>query len=670
MKEYLAKDIRNVVLLGHSGAGKTALVESALFQTKAIDRMGKTTDGTAAMDYDPEEAKRGVSIYTAIAPVEWKNVKINFIDTPGYLDYEGEKVTGAAAADLAVIVVSAKDGIESGTESAVKLCKKNSIPVVFFINKIDDDNANFEKTVDELRAKFGDSVVPFEVPVMEGKKMTGSNKVLDDPSNPHFDQISEAIASADDELMEKFFEGEPFTPEETAKGLKLALNSGDVKPVFAGTATGCAGVTSLMDFIKENCPVYIDYGTVTDKNGTVLKTDDSEAFSALVFKTVVDAFVGKISYVKVLSGTLTATTPLYNSKKDQAEKAGGLFTVCGKQQNPINKLSCGDIGALTKLLVTETNDTLCTKEKKVVYRDIEYPRPMLGVAVSPKTKDDEDKMSDALKKVLIEDKSLNFVRNAETGEQVLYGVGDQQLDVVVNKLKTRYKVEIVLKEPKVQYRETIRGKSEVQGKYKKQNVGAGQYGDVWIRFEPNPDSEEMVFAEEVFGGAVPKNYFPSVEAGLRSCMAKGPLAGCKVVNVKATLYDGSYHPVDSKPNSFEAAARLAFKAGIPKANPILLEPIGKVTVICPEEYTGDIIGDFNKRRGMILDTGSADSGEARIEAEVPMAEMLKYATELRSMTKGRGTYVIDFDRYEAAPQNVTDKVVAATAAERKDDDED
>ncbi|MBQ1324343.1 MAG: elongation factor G [Erysipelotrichaceae bacterium] len=670
MKEYLAKDIRNVVLLGHSGAGKTALVESALFQTKAIDRMGKTTDGTAAMDYDPEEAKRGVSIYTAIAPVEWKNVKINFIDTPGYLDYEGEKVTGAAAADLAVIVVSAKDGIESGTESAVKLCKKNSIPVVFFINKIDDDNANFEKTVDELRAKFGDSVVPFEVPVMEGKKMTGSNKVLDDPSNPHFDQISEAIASADDELMEKFFEGEPFTPEETAKGLKLALNSGDVKPVFAGTATGCAGVTSLMDFIKENCPVYIDYGTVTDKNGTVLKTDDSEAFSALVFKTVVDAFVGKISYVKVLSGTLTATTPLYNSKKDQAEKAGGLFTVCGKQQNPINKLSCGDIGALTKLLVTETNDTLCTKEKKVVYRDIEYPRPMLGVAVSPKTKDDEDKMSDALKKVLIEDKSLNFVRNAETGEQVLYGVGDQQLDVVVNKLKTRYKVEIVLKEPKVQYRETIRGKSEVQGKYKKQNGGAGQYGDVWIRFEPNPDSEEMVFAEEVFGGAVPKNYFPSVEAGLRSCMAKGPLAGCKVVNVKATLYDGSYHPVDSKPNSFEAAARLAFKAGIPKANPILLEPIGKVTVICPEEYTGDIIGDFNKRRGMILDTGSADSGEARIEAEVPMAEMLKYATELRSMTKGRGTYVIDFDRYEAAPQNVTDKVVAATAAERKDDDED
>ena len=670
MKEYLSKDVRNVVLLGHSGSGKSALVESALFLTKAIDRMGKTVDGTAAMDYDPEEAKRGISVFTALGPVEWKNTKINFIDTPGYLDYEGEKVSGAAAADLAVVLVSGKDGIESGTESAVKLCKKNGLPVVFFINKIDDENADFERTVGELRDKFGTSVVPFEVPTMDGKKMTGSVKVLADTSNPHYEQIAEAIASADDALMEKFFEGEAFTPEETSKGLKLALHSGDVKPVFAGSAVNSQGVEQLLDFLKENAPTYVEKGTVTDKNGTELKTDDSEAFSGLVFKTVVDAFVGKISYVKVMSGNLTMTTPLYNSKKDQAEKAGGLFVICGKQQLPVEKISCGDIGALTKLAETETNDTLCTKDKKVVYADIEYPRPMLGMAVSPKTKDDEDKMSDALKKVLIEDKSLNFVRNAETGEQVLYAVGDQQIDVVVSKLKSRYKVEIELKEPKVQYRETIRGKSEVQGKYKKQNGGAGQFGDVWVRFEPNPDSEEMVFEEEIFGGAVPKNFFPSVESGLRSCMSKGPLAGCKVVNVKATLYDGSYHPVDSKPNSFEAAARLAFKAGIPKANPILLEPIGKVTVICPEEYTGDIIGDFNKRRGMILDTGSADSGEAKIEAEVPMAEMLKYATELRSMTKGRGTYVIDFDRYEAAPQNVTDKVVAATAAERKDEDED
>ena len=654
MKDYLSKDIRNVALLGHSGSGKTALVESALFATKAIDRMGKTVDGTAAMDYDPEEAKRGVSVFTAIAPIEWKNTKINFVDTPGYLDYEGEKVAGAAVADLDVVVVSAKDGIESGTESAVKLAKKNGTPIVFFINKVDDENADVNKVLGDLQAKYGSSVISFDAASLEANA----------------DQINEAIASADEALMDKFFEGTPFTPEEKAKGMKAALKSGDIKPVLFGSATKSQGVNELLDFLKDNCPVYSEQGTIKDKNGTELKTDDGEAFSAIIFKTVVDAFVGKISYAKVMTGSLSSATALYNSKKDIAEKAGGIFTICGKQQLPATKVSCGDICAFTKLGETETNDTLCTKDKKVLFADIEYPRPMLGVAISPKTKDDEDKMSDALKKVLIEDKSLNFVRNGETGEQVLYAIGDQQIDVVMSKLKTRYKVEITTKEPKVQYRETIRGKSEVQGKYKKQNGGAGQYGDVWVRFEPNPESEEMVFAEEVFGGAVPKNFFPSVEAGLRACMAKGPLAGCKVINVKATLYDGSYHPVDSKPNSFEAAARLAFKAGIPKANPILLEPIGKVTVICPEEYTGDIIADCTKRRGMIVNQSATPDGDTLIDAEVPMAEMLKYATELRSMTKGRGSYVIDFDRYEQAPSNVTEKVVAATAAERKDEDED
>ena len=653
MKDYLSKDIRNVALLGHSGAGKSALVESALFLTKAIDRMGKTVDGTAAMDYDPEEAKRGLSVFTALAPIEWKNTKINFIDTPGYLDYEGEKVTGAAVADMIVVVVSGKEGIESGTESAVKLARKNGTPVVFFVNKVDDENANYDKVLGDLQAKYGSSVISFDAASLEANA----------------DQINEIIASADETLMDKFFEGEAFTDEEKARGMKLALAAGEIKPVLQGSATKSQGVEQLLDFLKDNAPTYAEKGSVK-AGDTELKTDDSEAFSALVYKTVVDPFVGKISYVKVMSGTLTSTTALYNSKKDTAEKAGGLFIISGKQQIAATKISCGDLAALTKLNVTETNDTLCTKEKQVTFADIEYPRPMLGVAISPKTKDDEDKMSDALKKVLVEDKSLNFIRNAETGEQVLYAIGDQQIDVVMSKLKSRYKVEITTKEPKVQYRETIKGKSEVQGKYKKQNGGAGQYGDVWVRFEPNPDSEEMVFAEEVFGGAVPKNFFPSVEAGLRGCMAKGPLAGCKVINVKATLYDGSYHPVDSKPNSFEAAARLAFKAGIPAAKPVLLEPIGKVTVICPEEYTGDIIADCTKRRGMILNQGATPDGDTLIEAEVPMAEMQKYATELRSMTKGRGSYVIDFDRYEQAPQNVTDKVVAATAAERKDDDED
>ena len=668
MKDYGSKDIRNVVLLGHAGSGKTTLAEASLLLTKAIDRIGRSQDGSSYLDYEQEEAKRSQSVFTSLAPVEWKNKKINFIDTPGYLDYEGEKISGFVAGDAAVVLVSGKDGIESGTENSIKLCKNYKKPAVFFVNKMDDENANKDKLLSSLQEKFGTGCVPFV-------KDDGS-LVIADKTSDTYKQLAEAIATADESLMDKYFEdeGASFTDEEIAKGLVKAMASGDVRPIFFGTATKSQGLDALLDFIANYLHAYTDNGTIKAKNtkgeDITLKTDDSESFSGQVFKTVVDPFAGKISYLKVLSGSLSNTTALYNSKKDAPEKAGGMFVLSGKQQNAVTKVSCGDIVALTKLSTTETNDTLCTKEKAVVYPDIEFPRPMLGLAISPKTKDDEDKMSDALKKVLIEDKSLNFVRNSETGEQVLYAVGDQQFDVVSSKLKNRYKVEIETKEPKVQYRETIKGKSEVQGKYKKQNGGAGQYGDVWVRFEPNPDSEEMVFAEEVFGGSVPKNFFQSVEAGLRACMASGPLAGCKVVNVKATLYDGSYHPVDSKPNSFEAAARLAFKAGIPAAKPILLEPIGKVTVICPEEYTGDIIGDFNKRRGMIMDTGSTADGDAKIDAEVPMAEMMKYATELRSMTKGRGTYVIDFDRYEPAPQAVTDKVVAATAANRKEEDED
>lgn len=667
MKDYQSKDIRNIALVGHSGAGKTALVESVLFTNKLIDRMGKTTDGTAFMDYDPEEAKRGVSVFTAIAPVEYKNNKINFIDTPGYLDYEGEMVSGLYASDAAIIVVSGKDGVESGTEKAVKYTKANKKPALFFVNKMDDENANKDKVLGDLQSSFGGVV---EFVTADGKL------VISDKTSDAYKQIAEAIATADESLMDKYFEdeGASFTDEEIKNGLVKAMASGEVKPVFFGSAIKQDGITALLDFVSTFLHSYTDLGTINAKNekgeAITLKTDDSEAFSAQVFKTVVDPFAGKINYIKVMSGSLSSATALYNAKKDAAEKAGSIIYLNGKNQIPATKVVCGDIAALTKLSVTETNDTLSTKEKQVILEDIVYPRPMLGLAISPKTKDDEDKMSDALKKVLVEDKSLNFVRNAETGEQVLYAIGDQQFDVVASKLKNRYKVEIQTKEPKVQYRETIRGKSEVQGKYKKQNGGAGQYGDVWVRFEYNAESEDMVFAEEVFGGAVPKNFFPSVEAGLRSCMAKGPLAGCKVINVKATLYDGSYHPVDSKPNSFEAAARLAFKNGIPKANPILLEPIGKAVIVCPDTYTGDIIADCTKRRGMIMSQSANEDGDTVIEAEVPMAEMQKYATELRSMTKGRGTYTIDFDRYEQAPQNVTDKVVAATAAERKDEDED
>jgi len=659
MKDYLAKDIRNVVLIGHAGAGKSTIVEASLLFTKAIGRLGKTSDGSSTVDFDDEEKRKGQSVFTAIAPVEHKNAKINFIDTPGYLDYEGEKISGFAAADAAIVVLSGKEGIETGTIKAMKLINKKHMPTLFFINKMDDENAHFDKVVAALRETYGQGVVPFSVPANGGVADVLKGENLPDYAADYLNSINETVAETDDALMDKFFEGEAFTEEEMAKGIKEAIKAGSLKPVIFGSALKGDGIEALLNAIVKYLPSYVD----------VAGDKEKEPFKALVFKTAIDSFVGKISYVKVVSGALEATTALYNVNKDAAEKNGGVFTVKGKTQAAAQKLACGDIGALVKLVATETNDTLAAAKGAEVLPAIEFPKPMLGKAISPKTKDDEDKMSDALKKVLLEDKSLNFVRNAETGEQVLYAVGDQQLDIVSSKLKNRYKVEIVYNDPKIQYRETIKGKCEIQGKYKKQNGGAGQYGDVWIRFEPC-ESEEMEFAEEVFGGSVPRNFFPAVEAGLRSCMGKGPLAGCKVVNVKATLYDGSYHPVDSKPNSFEAAARLAFKNGIPKANPILLEPVGKITVICPDAYTGDIIGDFNKRRGMIMDTGATEDGDAKIDAEVPMAEVANYAVELRQMTQGTGSYYVEFDRYEPASQDVTKKVVAAYAAVAKDDDED
>ncbi len=689
MKDYLSKEIRNVVLLGHSGAGKTALTESALYLTKAVDRMGKTSDGTSSIDFDPEEVKRGLSVFTAVAPVEWKNCKINFVDTPGYLDYEGEKAAGLAVGDTALIVVSGKDGIEAGTETSFKAASKKGLPVIFFVNKMDDENADFAKIVNDLRSQFGSSAAPFEIPIKQNGKLTGlvnvlakkawyfadPNKAVDVPADladqveEYYAELSEAIASTDDDLMEKFFMEEPFEEEEIAKGLRSGVRSGEIRPIFCGSSVEGKGVQRLLDLIVDYYPSYDERKTVkaNDENGNAIElaAADHEAFSALVYKTIVDPFVGKISYIKVMSGVLAADTPVYNSVKEQSDKFAGLFVIRGKAQLPVTKLHTGDLGAVTKLQVTSTNDTLCTRDRKIVFPPISFPRPMLGVAIAPKTKDDEDKMSEAIKRILEEDKSLQLVKNAETSEQVLYALGEQQIDVVVNKLRNKYKVEITTKEPKVQYRETIKKKVEAQGRHKKQSGGAGQFGEVWIRFEPI-DSEDMVFETDIFGGSVSKEFFPPTELGLRKCMEHGELAGYKVVGVKATLFDGKMHPVDSKAVAFESAARLAFKAAMPQAGPVLLEPIGKVTVIAPEKYTGDIVGDFNKRRGMIMDIGSTEDGEGKVEAEVPMAEMQKYATELRSMTQGRGSYVIEFDRYEPAPANVTEKVVRQAQLEKQD----
>lgn len=683
MRDYLASNVRNVTVLGHSGSGKSTLVEACLYETKAIDKVGKNNDGTTALNFDPEEGKRGLSVYAHLAPVEWKDCKINFIDTPGYMDYEGEEDTGLTMGDNALIVVSAKEGLEAGTERAwKKAVKQRKLPTILFVNKLDDENADFSQVIEDLRAKFGKSVFLFELPIIEDRKVVGSVNILrnkawyyDDPKQAkevpdvikdkvkeYYDEIAEAIASTDDDLMEKFFSGEEFDEHDLAKGLRIGVRNGEIHPVYCGSATELTGIERLLDLITEFFPSYAEKGRVqalNDKDQTIdMETNEDEALSAFVFKTIVDPFVGKISYLKVMSGVLNSDSQVYNSKKDVTEKINQIYVINGKYQIGVGKLFTGDIGAVVKLQATETNDTLCSRSKVVHYPDMEYPQPMLGYAIKPKTKADEDKMSVAIRNMMQEDKTLKFVNNDETHEQVLYGLGDQHIDLVLSKLKSKYKVEVETATPTVQYRETIHGKAEAQGKYKKQNGGAGQYGDVWVRFEPSDDPDgEMVFEEEVFGGAVPKQFFPPTEAGLRECMNKGPLAGFKVVGVKATLYDGSYHPVDSKEVAFKEAARLAYNQAMPNAKPALLEPIGKVTIVAPEEYTGTLMGDITKRRGMIMDMTTNDDGDQVIQAEVPMAEMLTYANELRAMTQGRGSYVSVFERYQAAPKDVADKVI-------------
>lgn len=691
MRDYLANEVRNIVLLGHSGAGKTSVVEAALYYLKMTDRMGSTLDGTSTLDYDAEEIKKGSSVYTSLAPIEWKDCKINFIDTPGYLDYEGEMLSGLAVGDSALIVVDAKSGVQSGTEKAWKEVTKRKLPSIFFINKIDEENASFDNTYNQLRETFGKSVIPFEVPIMENEHVVGSVNILrnkawyhDDKTTPkevpsamadqveeYYMQIAEAIAMTDDALMEKFFSGERFDEHEVAKGLCMGVRSGEIRPVYCGSAMNQTGIERLMDLITEYFPNYAEIGHIQalDEDGHVvdLKTNENESLSAMVFKTIVDPFVGKISFLKVMSGVLNSDSQVYNAQKEESEKITQIFVINGKYQVAVGKLFTGDIGAVVKLQVTETNDTLCLKDKVVTFAPIVFPQPMLGVAIWPKTKADEDKMSYGLQKMSEEDPSVRIDKNSETKETVLYGLGDQHISLILNKLKSKYKVDVETTTPKVQYRETIRATAEAEGKHKKQSGGAGQYGHVKIRFEPS-DQEEMVFEENVFGGSVPRQYFPAVEAGLRECMEKGVLAGYKVVGVKAVLYDGSYHDVDSKEIAFKSAARLAYKDGMPKAKPIILEPIGKVDVIIPEEFTGTIIGDFNKRRGLIMDTIVIDEKDQQILAEVPMAEMQQYATELRSMTQGRGSYVIHFDRYEPAPQPVADKVIKEAIHAKEDED--
>lgn len=686
MKQYEANKIFNIALAGHGSCGKTSLAEAMLYLSGASDRLGKIEDGNTVLDFDPEEIKRKVSVVSSIAPIEWKNNKINIIDTPGLLDFQGGLYEGMRAADTAVIVVSGKNGVNIGTEKAVKLAEKQGLTKVFFVNGLCDESARFYRVFETLKSKFGPSVCPVVVPYIEnGQANTYVNlfdykaykyengKATQVPLPDMGDRleglrtaIKEAVAETSEELLEKFLMGEEFTPEEIILGVSQGVKDGTICPVFCGDAQLTYGIDQFLNSLVWLAPNAASKGSeiASDPNGELveLAVNSSAAAAALVFKTVADPFVGKLSYFKVISGKVSADTPLVNMRTGEAERITKVMIPRGKKQEDAAYISAGDIGCIAKLLYTNTGDTLCSPVRKVTIDPIEYPAPSYSMAVKSKAKGEEDKVAQSIAKLCEEDKTLSFVTNHETHQMVLSGLGEQHLDVVVSKLKNKYSVDVVLETPKVPYRETIRKKVQVQGRHKKQSGGHGQFGDVWIEFEPY-EGEDLLFEQRVVGGSVPKNFFPAIEKGLRDCVVKGPLAGYPVVGLKATLYDGSYHPVDSSEMAFKTAASIAYKNGLPMANPTLLEPIGMLKTVVPDANMGDIMGEVTKRRGRVLGMSPAESGSQEIDAEVPMAEMHDFSTFLRQSTQGRGSYTFEFVRYEDAPTNVANKVIEQRKAE-------
>ncbi len=694
MKDYIVEKLRNICLMSHGGAGKTTLAEAILFNTGVLDRLGRVADGNTTTDYDPEEIKRKISISTSMAPCEWKDHKINLLDTPGYFDFVGEVKEGIRVADGSIIVVSAKSGVAVGTEKSWAYAKEHNIPKMFYINKMDEENANFFGVLDKLTNTFGKGVVAFQLPIIEGEKFTGyvdvinmnakkfdKDKLVDAaiPDDLHDkiqgvkDSLNEAIAETSEELMEKYFGGEEFTQDEITKGICIGIADGSLVPVFCGSAIHNLGVQILMDAIIEYMPSPADRPAIkAQKAGSdeviEVKAVTDAPVSALIFKTVADPFVGKISLFRVYSGILKTDSVLYNSTTEKTEKIANLFVMRGKKQIPVDKLIAGDIGGVAKLQGANTNDTLCDQSKKIVFEKIEFPEPAISLAVEPKSKGDEEKIGQGLQKLMDEDPTMKVTLNTETHQTLISGVGEQHLDVIVSKLKAKFGVSVNLIDPKVPYRETIKKKVKVEGKHKKQSGGHGQYGHVWIEFE-HGDSENLVFEEKIFGGSVPRQYFPAVEKGLHEAIVKGVLAGYPVVNLKATLVDGSFHPVDSSEMAFKIAARLAYKKGLEQATPVLLEPIAHAEVYVPDHYMGDIIGDLNKRRGRILGMNPQENGIQQVVAEVPQAEMFKYATDLRSMTQGRGYFKLWFVRYEEAPPMVSQKVIEEAKKHMVEDDD-
>ena len=686
MKQYEPNKIFNIALAGHGSCGKTSLAEAMLYLSGASDRLGKIEDGNTVLDFDPEEIKRKVSVVSSIAPMEWKGNKINIIDTPGLLDFQGGLYEGMRAADTAVIVVSGKNGVNIGTEKAVKLADEQGLTKVFFVNGLCDESARFYRVFETLKAKFGPSVCPVVVPFIENgqantyvnlfdyKAYKYENGKVSQVALPDMgdrleglrNAIKEAVAETSEELLDKFLMGEEFTPEEIILGVSQGVKDGSICPVFCGDAQLTYGIDQFLNSLVWLAPSAASKGGEigSDPNGDVVEVsvNSAAATAALVFKTVSDPFVGKLSFFKVISGKVSSDTPLINMRTGESERITKVMIPRGKKQEDVSYIGAGDIGCVPKLLYTNTGDTLCSPIRKVTLEGISYPHASYSMAIAPKKKGDEDKVAQGLLKLCEEDKTLSFVNNHETHQMVVSGLGEQHLDVVVSKLKSKYGIDVVLDQPKVAYRETIRKKVQVQGRHKKQSGGHGQFGDVWIEFEPY-EGEDLLFDQRVVGGSVPKGFFPAVEKGLRDSISKGPLAGYPVVGLKATLYDGSYHPVDSSEMAFKTAASIAYKNGMPLANPTLLEPIGSLKAIVPDSNMGDIMGEVTKRRGRVLGMNPAESGYQEIIAEVPMAEMHDFSVFLRQATQGRGSYTFDFVRYEDAPANVAQKVIEQRKAE-------
>ncbi|CDA79155.1 MAG: elongation factor G [Negativibacillus massiliensis] len=681
MRQYLAGRIRNIALTGHSGSGKTSLTEALLFKAGATDRLGKVADGNTVSDYDPEEIKRQVSVSTSIAPFAWGSTKINLIDTPGLFDFAGETVQGVRAAESLLICVSGKSGVDVGTEKAYKMAKDASKATMFFVSKLDADHADFYKVFEELKATFGPTVCPIVVPYVEDREVKSYINLIDmkaytydEKGEPHEVEmpdfghrldgltaaVSEAVAETDEALFEKYFSGEQFTRDEIIRGVHTGVTNGSISPVLCGCTTNLQAIDMLLDGIVDLLPSPWEKGgeVAVDADGEPVEVvcTDEAPLAAYVFKTIADPFIGKLSYIKVISGKLSADMTPINSRTGQPERLGKIIYVRGKKQEDTAYITAGDIGAVTKLAATETGDALCDPKKVLNFDPINFPKPCLQMAIKTEAKGDESKIASGLQRLMEEDPTIAYENNAETHQQLVSGLGEQHLDVLVSKLKNKFGVSVSLEVPRVAYRETIRKKVKVQGKHKKQSGGHGQFGDVWIEFEPTV-GDGLVFEEKVFGGAVPKSFFPAVEKGLQDCVKHGVLAGYPVVGLKATLVDGSYHPVDSSEMSFKMAASIAYKNGMPEASPVLLEPIGNLKVYVPDSNTGDIIGDLNKRRGRVLGMNPSADGLQEIEADVPMSEMSDFATAIRSMTQGRGYFTFDFARYEQLPSNLEAKVI-------------